>query len=150
MIIDNIRNKARYLALHPELAEVFTFLETLTSESEAMRYELSEKAYVNHVVYTTKPVAECRFEGHAVYADIQYIVKGCEIIDLADDQGLTVNENRLEADDVCFYDAPATYTRVTLRDGDFVLIYPHEAHRPSVALSDAPISVCKAVAKVRM
>ena len=104
MIIDNIRNKARYLALHPELAEVFAFLGTLTSESESKRYELSENAYVNHMVYTTKPVAECRFEGHAVYADIQYIVKGCEIIDIADDQGLTVNENPLEADDVCFYD----------------------------------------------
>jgi YhcH/YjgK/YiaL family protein len=149
MIIDNIRNKARYLALHPELAEVFTFLETLTSESEAKRYELSENAYVNHMVYTTKPEAECRFEVHAVYADIQYMVDGCEVIDLADDQGLTVNENRLESGDVCFYDAPATYTRVTLRDGDFVLIYPHEAHRPSIAVSDSPISVCKAVAKLR-
>lgn len=149
MIIDNIRNKGRYLALHPELEEVFSFLETLNKDSEAKRYELSENAYVNHMVYTTKPVEECRFEGHAVYADIQYMVQGCEVIEIADDKGLAVTEDRLEADDVCFYEIPTTYTGVTLRDGDFVLIYPHEAHRPSIAVSDSPISVCKAVAKVR-
>jgi YhcH/YjgK/YiaL family protein len=101
------------------------------------------------MVYTTKPEAACRFEGHAVYADIQYMVKGCEVIDLADDSGLAVTEDRIEADDICFCEIPAYYTRVTLRDGDFVLIYPHDAHRPSIALSDAPTSVCKAVAKIR-
>ena len=77
------------------------------------------------------------------------MVKACEVIDLADDSGLTVIKDRIEADDICFCEIPSSLYCVTLRDCDFVLLYPREAHRPSIALSDAPTSVCKAVAKIR-
>ena len=150
MIIDNIRNKARYLASHPELESVFAVLESLTEESEIGRYDVSEKAFVNLAKYTNKTEDVCRFEGHAVYADVQYMVKGREVIDVCDGAGETMNEDRLATDDICFYNTPAKYTRVTLHDGDFVLIYPGEAHRPCVGEGNVPCAVVKAVAKIRM
>ena len=148
MIFDNIRNKERYVSLHPDMEKVFHMLESMTSESEAGRREISDLAYVNHMTITTIPEAEGRFEGHARYADLQFVVEGCEIIDYCDSKEMAVAEDYLGEKDLCFYETPASFVRLTLHKGDFILVYPGEAHRPAVAENGVPSTVVKSVGKL--
>ncbi len=148
MIFDNIRNKERYLSLHPDMEAVFARLESMTAESEAGRYPISDDAFVNHMTITTIPEEKGRYEGHARYADLQFVVEGCEVIDACDGANLPLAENKLEESDLCFFEAPSSFTRFTLRKGDFVLLFPGEAHRPGVAFEGVPSTVVKSVGKL--
>jgi biofilm protein TabA len=149
MIFDNIRNKARYLSLHPDIDAVFARLESMTAESEAGRYPISDNAFVNHMTITTIPEEKGIFEGHARYADLQFVVEGCEVIDYCDGKDRPLAEDKLAESDLCIYESPENYTRHVLHKGDFVLLFPGEAHRPGVAFEGIPYTVVKSVGKLK-
>ncbi|MBQ4065720.1 MAG: YhcH/YjgK/YiaL family protein [Clostridia bacterium] len=150
MIFDNIRNCDRYIGLHPDLKAVFERLSAMTASSEAGRYEISDRAYVNHMTITTRPAEESRFEGHALYADLQYVVSGTEEIDVFDGEGKPLAEDRLSSGDICFYEPQREFQRFVLKEGDFILVFPGEAHRPAVAPDGWPSETIKSVGKLRM
>ncbi len=150
MIFDNIRNRDRYLGLHPDMKAVFDRLSSMTADSEAGRYEISDRAYVNHMTITTRPADGGRFEGHALYADLQYVVSGTEEIDVFDGEDTPMAEDRLNSGDICFYEEPKEYQRFVLREGDFILLFPGEAHRPGVAPDGWPSETVKSVGKIRV
>lgn len=149
MIIDNIKYASYYERLHPEFASVFEVLASLTAESEDKRYEVDgDKAFVNLSSYVNKPVSECKFENHKKYIDIQYVVSGEEKIDLTDSAVLTVTEDRIDDGDIAFYEDTEHFDTADLEPGDFVIIFPGEAHRPCVAPDGKGVQVKKAVAKI--
>ncbi len=151
MIIDNIKNCEKYYSLHPSFAAAFEQLKKLTADSETGRYTVDGDAvFVNMAAYTTKTHDECGFENHKKYVDIQYVLSGAERIDLIDADKLTVTEDKYADGDIAFFADSAAQTSVTLQAGDFVLIFPDEAHRPCMADNNVPSAVAKAVAKVRM
>lgn len=148
MIIDNIKNCERYFSVHPQFGRVFETLRQLDADTAPGRYGIDgDNAFVNHSAYTNKNVNDCRFESHGKYIDIQYVISGAERIDVCAAEGLAVTEDNLEQGDIAFFEAPDKFVPVTLRCGDFVILFPGEAHRPCVA-PDSPRSVVKAVAKV--
>ncbi len=151
MIIDKIENAGKYVNVHPEFKAVFEVLASLTADSEEKRRDVDgEKAFVNLSSYVNKPVSECKFESHARYADIQYVVSGHEYIDVTPTDGLTATEDKLETNDIAFYADPASFTRADLTEKTFVVLFPGEAHRPLVAPDDKGIQTKKAVAKILM
>lgn len=151
MIIDKIENAAKYYAVHPEWKAVFEVLASLSADSEEKRRDVDgDKAFVNLSSYVNKPVSECRFEAHAKYADIQYVVTGHEWIDVCPAEGLHATDDRLAADDIAFYEDPASFTRADLPEKTFVVLFPGEAHRPLVAPDGKGIQTKKAVAKIQM
>ncbi len=149
MIYDSLKNGARYLYAAKDLEKVFEFLFTLTENTPPGRYEISENAYVILSEGMTKPRAEGRFEAHEVYADVQYMIRGCEYLDLCDGSALSVTDTSA-GNDLCFFSEPAAYSSLLLEAGKFVLLYPGEAHKPLTAVDDCPAPVRKAVAKIRM
>ena len=79
MIVDNIKNAKLYYSLHPEFKAAFECLASLTAESENKRYEINgDNCFVNLTEYENKCEAECKYEAHAKYIDIQFMVKGKE------------------------------------------------------------------------
>lgn len=151
MIIDNLKNCEKYYGIHPSFAAAFEQLKALTAESEPGRYTVDgDSIFVNMAAYTTKNHAECKYENHKKYIDIQYVLSGTERIDLIDADRLTVTEDKYEGSDIAFFADAAAQTSVTLQAGDFVVIFADEAHRPCMAHNNAPSAVAKAVAKVRV
>lgn len=151
MIIDNIKNCEKYFHLHPSFKAAFEQLKKLTAESEPGRYTVDgDSIFVNMSAYITKKHDECKFENHKKYVDIQYVLSGAERIDLIDAEKLTVTEDKYADGDIAFFADAAAQTRVTLQAGDFVLIFPDEAHSPCMAVDNEPSAVAKAVAKVRV
>ena len=84
-------------------------------------------------------------ETHRKYIDIQYVLEGEEYVYIADTETLDVNTPY--TDDIIFYNVPQKYTRIKLKTGDYVVLYPQDAHCPCVACEN-PSKVKKVVVKV--
>ncbi len=97
--------------------------------------------------YTTEPAEKRRFEAHDKYFDIQYVAEGEELFGLCRREGLTLTEARPN-NDVEFYADPECFGMVLLKEGDFIVVAPEEAHKPRCA-AGSPAKVKKVVIKVK-
>lgn len=98
--------------------------------------------------YETEDWAEKRPEAHRRYLDIQCLGQGREIIGwrpAGDD--LKVAEDRLEQDDLVFYQPPVGEAKILLGGDRYGVFWPGEVHRPGCA-DGAPQTVRKIVVKI--
>ena len=115
---------------------------------EPGRHELDgDKVFALVQQYQTKPLAEGKWEAHRKYIDVQYVAAGVEKIGWAPVSRLKVTELYDETKDVAFYTGKGDF--VTVPAGWFVILFPEDAHMPSIAV-DAPSPVTKVVVKVKV
>ncbi len=144
MIIDDIKNISKYPQIPVNIAD---FLIGLSAQTPEGHYEIDENNFVNVDVYSPKPHGECRFEAHKKYIDVQMILSGEEEIDIIPTEGLQISEPYDENRDVMFFEPPLKQPeKIIMQPFKFVLIYPHEAHRPQIKTSFDTVK--KAVAKI--
>ena len=105
--------------------------------------------YINVQEYMTKNLAECRFESHKKYVDIQMMIHGIEAIETCDTDKLELETEYSEENDVMFWKQKLNQMRSVIVDGGYVILYPQNAHMPCIAV-DKPVKVKKLVAKVLM
>ncbi|MRT51090.1 MULTISPECIES: YhcH/YjgK/YiaL family protein [Enterobacteriaceae] len=108
----------------------------------------------NNVFYlvsedTTEPFAARRAEYHARYLDIQIVLRGQEAMTFSTQPAGTPDTDWLEGKDIAFLAAGEQEKTVILSEGDFVVFYPGEVHKPLCAAGE-PAKVRKVVVKVRM
>lgn len=121
------------------------------SKLENGNYEIEGKAiYAGVNTYTTEPKADRKPEKHAKYIDVQFMGRGKESIYYATVRPDQVpSEDYLEERDVCFYKDVAEVNGADLVEGDFVILFPWEIHRPNCIFKEAECSeVQKIVVKV--
>ncbi len=94
--------------------------------------------------YGSKPLEEGRWEAHRRHIDLQLVVHGEERIGVAPLHTL-VAEPYDEAKDLLWL--TGTGDLVTLRAGDFVLLWPDDAHMPGLQVT-GPGAVLKVVYKI--
>ena len=150
MIVDNIQNAHKYIVANPALRAAFEVLKRMTEGTEAGRYEIDARNYVNVFSYESNPRENEVFEDHRVYADIHFIILGEENIDVIDAEQTALTEDRYQSEDVALCRAESGYSILELHRGDFAVIFPGEAHRPGIAIDDRKEDVKKAVAKIRV
>lgn len=145
MILGKNREAAAYRGLHPRLDRALECLtdEFLTSVGTETRKLEGEALYVTRFDYDTAPFEETFFESHKRYLDIHVMVKGSERVDIAHPEGLTLYENK---GDFYGYRGDAEQS-VILRPGDFLVVFPGDAHRLKIAV-DQPEAVSKVVFKI--
>lgn len=149
MIIDSIKNAHKYYSVHPAFEKAFEALAGITEKTHDERITVDgENLFINLSTYTNKNVDDCLFESHNKYIDIQYVLMGEELIDICDTEGLKVTEDRLETDDIAFYENTEIFSTAYLSEGVFVVLFPGEAHRPMVAPDGKGVKTRKAVAKI--
>lgn len=117
------------------------------AEGKSERVELAGGAFALEQVYRTKPRPDGFFESHRAYIDVQVVVSGEEIIEVADVGSLQVKEDRTPAKDVLIYHMPEAATSLRLRSGDAAILYPVDGHMPQVAINGSTL-VRKIVVKV--
>jgi len=147
MIVDNIRNAHLYLGLGKGFEEALTFLKNYDGAAdEKADITVSDKVMVKCRPYMTKPQSECAFEAHKRFADIHFVVSGCEMIGYAPTPSLTVvSEN--DEKDLIMLDGEGT--NILLNPGDFMITFPDDAHMPCIA-KDQPVFCAKLVAKIEL
>lgn len=111
------------------------------------RYDICEGAFAIVQRYKSLPFAECKFEAHDDYFDIQFIAKGIEEINIGKRDECEVTEV-IKEHDLVFLSTPKHYSSLTMRAGDYAVIAPYEAHQPRVAYNNEACDVVKVVIKV--
>jgi len=96
---------------------------------------------------TTEPLAARRAEYHARYLDIQIILKGQEGMTFSTQPAGTPDTDWLADKDIAFLTEGVQEKTVVLSEGDFVVFYPGEVHKPLCAVG-SPAKVRKAVVKM--
>lgn len=148
MVIDKIENYRLYSKLTKRMAKGFEFIaETDLTSLESGNYQIeNDDIFAIVQEYDTKEEKDCILEGHYKYIDIQYVIKGVEIMGFTPltDQ-ISVEEN-LEKD-YTFYKGETSMLRV--EEGMFTIFFPEDLHRPCVKAGQIS-KVKKVVVKVKI
>ena len=95
----------------------------------------------------TQPLAERRAEYHARYLDIQIVMRGVEGMTFSCLPAGEPDTDWLADKDIAFLPEGGQEKTVVLQEGDFVVFYPGEVHKPLCAVGQ-PAKVRKAVVKL--
>ena len=146
MILAKNREAADYCGLHPRLDRALKLLydEYLDAVELETRFLEEDRLYVTRFDYETQPPEETFFEAHKRYLDIHIMRKGEEGVELAHPAGLELFEHK---DDFYAYRGQAEQ-RLILRPGDFLVVFPGDAHRIKMMLGAKPERVSKVVFKI--
>ncbi len=151
MIYDSLKNCDRYTAVHESFEKAFQFIKKAEEEKlPEGRYELEgDKLYAFIQRYTSKLENESSFEAHKNYIDIQYILSGVEVMQFADIQAFTPSCDYDAERDVVFFDDFEKAGTVVVREGEYGIFFPSDAHKPGMCFAKNPAEVCKIVVKVK-
>src|SRR5574340_275000 len=94
MIIDHLKNAALYYGMSEKFAAAFNYLKNSDlSNINPGKYEIDgSNIYALVQRYMTKPRENGFWEAHRRYIDIQYVVKGVELIGYANLDNLKAGE----------------------------------------------------------
>ncbi|NTV29891.1 MAG: DUF386 domain-containing protein [Candidatus Omnitrophica bacterium] len=150
MIVDRFSNLQRYAL--PMTDKIVAFLDKdgpavwPAGETEILGREL----FVRPSEYLTRAPAEGKFETHRVYADLQYVVSGAEVMQVALEESCVPVAGYDEAGDCQFFRAQNGITDLLVPAGHFAVFFPGEAHRPCCQVDGHPAPVRKLVFKIRI
>lgn len=141
MIKDNLLHLAYYNYLNPDIKTGLKYIrDTDFDNLENGRYEIAEgKVFVIIQDYNSKSESEGKFEAHRKYVDIQFIIKGEERIGTGKIECFDESTDYDEDKDIVFLtpkDDSAT-SFITLKEKEFAIFYPNDAHMPSIAVNES-------------
>ncbi|MCT6812027.1 MAG: YhcH/YjgK/YiaL family protein [Lactobacillus helsingborgensis] len=152
MIYANINDSTTtFIRQNQYLDKAFKWLqETDLTNLAVGRYDISDGIFVKIQEYNTKDEKKGRFENHQTHLDFHYLIKGAEITRVTKPDGLTEIDNALASpDDVAHYQrftGPAT--SICLHPGDYIILFPEDAHEACLDLDVNEKPCKKAVIKV--
>lgn len=148
MIVTNTNLTDRYDMNSADFQAAYEFLQRSDlKELPDGEVKISDTVRAFVQSYTSKPLAECRFETHDRFFDIQYILEGEEKFGVAKRAWLKSTGAYSAEKDITFYEMPVKYTMIDLCEGDYVVVTPEEAHAPKVCAHEST-PVRKIVIKV--
>ena len=145
MIICPWKDIKKYAPLLPGIEEAFDAVNTLTEYENKKNYPLSDGNRFFIAAGSTK--APDVAEAHRKYLDIQYIVKGKEVMGWADLADCTPTVDFNEEKDIGKYSGPFEY--MTINEGICYVAFPEDAHMPGRHL-DVPNDFVKVVVKLKV
>ncbi len=152
MIHTTKQNISRYYTVHPRLEKaVEAMLAMCAQPFSAGRHPVDgEDIYINAAEYDTKTAAEAVLEAHEDYIDVMLLLEGEEYLAFCDRAAAGREVRPYDAaDDAMLAELPARYSGVFFRLGDFVILFPEDAHAPGID-TDLRQHVRKLIAKVRV
>lgn len=145
MIICPWKDIKKYASVLPGIQEAFEAVNALTELEAGSVHPLSDGNRFFVAAGTTK--APDVAEAHRKYMDIQYIVKGKEVVGWADLAACTPTVPFSEENDIGMYDGPFTYH--TIPEGICYVAFPEDAHMPGRHL-DVANDFVKIVVKLKV
>ena len=145
MIYAKLSEAGQYMGIHPRLDEALRLLNRdFLSAVGTTRRELEGNAlYVTRFDVQTSQDESRLFEYHRQYLDIFTLCDGCERVDIAVPEKLTVVDQH---DDYWGCKGQAEQS-VILTPGSFLVLFPGDAHRPGMAVTE-PENISRIVFKI--
>lgn len=149
MVTDRLTQAALYRPLSPRITAAFEYVAAtdFTRLADGRHDVDRDRIFALVQRYTTKPLADGRWEAHRRYIDLQVVVSGAERIGYVSSDQLTA-EPYDEAKDLLWLSGPAGQT-ITVPAGHFMLLWPGDAHMPGLH-AERSEPVLKAVMKIAL
>ena len=132
----------------------FNYLESINDDflkikdGECIKEMLNDDMFVLKQAYITKNRESCFFESHKKYIDIQYMVKGNEIMDITSIDNLKiVNDYDEKTDFIKYENKSENISSLLIKEKELAIFYPNDAHQPCIK-TDKNELIYKAVIKV--
>ncbi len=151
---ERLAHDARFAAALTYVAELLNAQSLAHARLKALTAGATEKielpggAFAIEQAYLTKLRAECFFESHRKYIDVQVVVDGAEAMEATDIGRLAVSESYVAERDLIKYADTAAASRLALHTGDAAVFFPVDGHMPSLQLDAHALLVRKVVVKV--
>lgn len=147
MIIDSLKNAAKYASLNPHFAKAFYFIATNDLAALAPgKYPIDGKnVWANIMEAPLKKEEDARMEVHNDYIDIQICIKGKETFGWVKREACAEPNGEYNPEkDILFFKDKAT-TFFSLTDGEFAVFFPEDGHQPMIGEGE----IKKCVIKIR-
>lgn len=149
MILDTLNNSALTEQLHPLFKQLFDYVKTHDlTQVPAERIVLeADDLFINIADATLKTADEQKLEIHREYIDVHFPLSGDEIVGWTPKENLKTQSEAPfnEQEDFALY-AEQAETYFTVSPGQFLVVYPNDAHAPIIGEG----TLRKAIAKVRI
>ncbi len=149
MIKDKLEHAKTYYGISENFKKGFEWLKNndLDTLTEGRHGIDGDNIYANIQSYETKDSAP--YEAHREYADIQFMIKGEERIGVTDYSNCTVTETYNKGKDIEFLSLDKEDFFETIKEGEFLVLFPQDAHKPSIN-PDKKQHVKKVVVKIKL
>ncbi len=146
MILDKIENYKLYANISNRINIAFDYLLNTDLEKIESGKHLIDGENIFALVqeYDTKEKEEGKLEGHYKYIDIQYVIKGVELMGVATLANQMLITKDIEKD-YAFYDGDCSYIKVN--EGMFAIFFSDDLHKPCIKFNEIA-KVKKVVVKV--
>ena len=147
MIKDCLSNAELYYNISENLKRGFEWLHSINLKTiESGKYFIDgDKIYANVQEYQTK--LDAKYEAHKKYIDIQYMIKGTELIGVCSKDDCETCVEYDESADIEFLNCNHSDDWQNINEDEFLVLFPNDAHKPSICI-DEPKIVKKVVVKV--
>lgn len=149
MILDTVRNSALTERLHPLFKMLFDYVKShdLTAIPAGRITLQGEDLFINVVDADLRKAEDQKLEVHRNYIDIHFPLSGEEIVGWTALSALKTESEKpfdTENDFALYAEQAATY--LTVRPGEFVTVWPEDAHAPIIGEG----KLRKAIAKIKL
>ncbi len=135
MILQKIENYNKFPKVNNRFEKALDFIFAhKNGDLNVGKYDVCEGVFVNVQEYETRPASEKTFESHRKYIDLFYIVSGEELVEWNDISEMTFDHYD-EGKDRCYITGAGM--NIPLKEGYFMVLFPEDAHKPSVQLNES-------------
>jgi YhcH/YjgK/YiaL family protein len=129
--------------------KAFAFLRDTDLKTLAVGRHVIDSANVFAIVQDapTKDYDKTTFESHLNYIDLQYVIRGEEMMGRISADSVKVDKPYNENEDIAYYTGDGNI--FTVQENSFLLFFPGEAHRPNITPGGNKV-VKKIVIKIKM
>ena len=150
MILTTIDCLDRYTYVNPRFPSTFDALRKLAAEpfTKGRKEVDGDQIFINCAEYTTNPPETSSMEFHKRYIDVMWMLDGEEIIGIHPVSALKNIKKEYDAEgDYALADLDPKYTQLVMKKGMVAILFPEDAHAPSMQLN-GPCTVHKLIGKV--
>ena len=149
MIIDTLKNARLYYGVSKGIEKALKYLENTDFTNLLYgEYEIeSDKIFAKVQENLTKPIEIGKWEAHKRYIDVQFVIKGIEIMGYSNISVMQITEQYDKNIDCMFLEGKGDFFKV--HEGSFVVFTPVDVHMACIA-NEKPQKVKKVIVKVQM
>jgi biofilm protein TabA len=146
MILGNLNESWRYELLNPYFQELFNYVK----ENDMLNAPIGKivlrenELFVNNNMIDGKKLEDQPLEAHQKYIDVHILLKGKETFGWKRTSDVKVWNEPYDEEKDCILANEKADTYFTLKPGDFVIVFPEDAHAPNISSG----KIRKIVAKV--
>jgi YhcH/YjgK/YiaL family protein len=127
------------------------FLKSIDANAlECGRHDIGDEDFANVVVYDPKSREDGVYEAHKEFVDIQVVLQGRELCEVASLEGQTVCQPYDAAGDAELYTNEVAGESYVLSPGRFIVLEPQDAHMPGLKVAQGDTNVKKIIFKIKL